>query len=212
MHGWKALIVYTITPCLAAGITYLLFILIPVLHSLFGFDLGQRPNLKQRPVVVMEHIAAQRKQEKPKEQRIRAVNAPSGKGARGGSNQMAMRFTPDLSIDAGPSGSGVAVQQQELAPEIYEEGETDQDVIPMQTTLPYPERARELGIEGTLEMLLVIGVNGRVESVEVVKSPHPSISEAARSAVKQWRFKPAQKNGVPVRQRVRLPIELKLDE
>ena len=102
--------------------------------------------------------------------------------------------------------------EQDLAAVIFEEGETDEDVVSVRVTpIQYPERARELGIQGVLLIELVIGRDGKVETVDIVKSPHPSISAAARKAVQSWRFKPAKNKGIPVRVRARKEIEFKLE-
>ncbi|MBN1306519.1 MAG: energy transducer TonB, partial [Chitinispirillaceae bacterium] len=75
----------------------------------------------------------------------------------------------------------------------------------------YPDRARELEIEGTLEVIIIIDTQGKVASVEVVRSPHSSITAAARKIIETWRFKPARNKGVPVRMRVRQVIEFTLE-
>jgi TonB family protein len=58
---------------------------------------------------------------------------------------------------------------------------------------------------------LVIGVDGKVESVEILKSPHASISAEARKHALRWLFRPAKNKGVPVRVRARKEIEFRLD-
>jgi periplasmic protein TonB len=123
---------------------------------------------------------------------------------------MAMRFAPDLDVAGG--AEGVAMAPQELEAEIFEEGHTDEGLVALNVPpVEYPERARELGIQGTLVVELIVGRDGRVESVDIISSPHPSISAAARKAVAAWRFKPARNKGIAVRMRARKEIEFKLD-
>jgi protein TonB len=61
----------------------------------------------------------------------------------------------------------------------------------------YPELARRAGISGTVILEAVLDVNGRVQSVRVLKSV-TLLDEAAIRAVRQWRYTPTELNGVPV--------------
>jgi protein TonB len=58
----------------------------------------------------------------------------------------------------------------------------------------YPDRERQLGIEGTVMIKLLIDERGRVEDVQIISGP-----EAFRRAVLQvartWRFEPARDKG-----------------
>ncbi|MSP62335.1 MAG: TonB family protein [Myxococcales bacterium] len=47
----------------------------------------------------------------------------------------------------------------------------------------YPELARRRGIEGTVGLSFSVGKGGAVERLDVVKSAHPALDEAAREAV-----------------------------
>jgi len=42
-----------------------------------------------------------------------------------------------------------------------------------------------------------VGVDGSVTSVTVLRPVHRLLDEAARTAVLQYRYRPAQRNGVP---------------
>jgi TonB family protein len=61
----------------------------------------------------------------------------------------------------------------------------------------YPELARQQGVEGTVRLLVTIGVTGTVRGVIAVSGPGLLI-EAARSAVRQWRYTPSLLDGKPV--------------
>jgi periplasmic protein TonB len=62
----------------------------------------------------------------------------------------------------------------------------------------YPEAARRARISGTVVLECVIGKNGAVESVKVLKGLPLGLTESATDAVKQWQFKPSTLNGKPV--------------
>jgi TonB family protein len=71
----------------------------------------------------------------------------------------------------------------------------------------YPDAARKKGIEGWVELAFTVTLNGSVEDVEVRNSsPADIFDDAAKRAVKQWRFEPVVRNGqiVPQRALVRL--------
>ena len=61
----------------------------------------------------------------------------------------------------------------------------------------YPPEAGRARIEGTVVLLAVIGKDGTVEDVSVVKGL-PVLAQAAIEAVKQWRYRPYLLNGAPV--------------
>lgn len=64
---------------------------------------------------------------------------------------------------------------------------------------PYPPGDIRAGIEGGVTVRLLIGVDGRVKTIEVLKSPSESLASATRRhALARWRFRPATHDGVPV--------------
>ena len=60
-----------------------------------------------------------------------------------------------------------------------------------------PETARQAGITGTILLEAVIGADGSVKDVKVLRSI-PLLDAAAIDAVRQWRFEPTMLNGIPV--------------
>ncbi|MGA9542583.1 MAG: energy transducer TonB [Candidatus Sulfotelmatobacter sp.] len=52
--------------------------------------------------------------------------------------------------------------------------------------------------EGVSVLSIVIGEDGSVRSVKVLKSLDRDLDGKAIEAVKQWKFEPATKRGVPV--------------
>ena len=61
----------------------------------------------------------------------------------------------------------------------------------------YPPVAQQSRVGGDVVLEAVVGTDGRVQSVRVVKS-HPLLEAAAVNAVKQWRYEPLRLNGTPV--------------
>ena len=63
---------------------------------------------------------------------------------------------------------------------------------------------------GTVVLEFVINELGHVEDVLVVSSTHPEFNQPAIEAVSKWQFKPAKKNGQPVKVRASQTIEFNL--
>jgi len=61
----------------------------------------------------------------------------------------------------------------------------------------YPAIARQARISGTVELTGVIGPDGRIRELRLVKG-HPLLGSAALDAVRQWVYEPTLLNGEPV--------------
>ena len=77
-------------------------------------------------------------------------------------------------------------------------------------TPTYPDLARDAGVDGTVQVQALVGKDGRVRDVRVVKSI-PMLDEAAKAAVRQWVFKPALSNNKPVAVWVGVPVKFSLN-
>jgi TonB family protein len=73
----------------------------------------------------------------------------------------------------------------------------------------YPPLARQARITGTVIMKAAIGLNGDIESIELV-SGHPLLAPAALAAVKQWKYKPFLVNGGPVEVSTQIQVNFQL--
>ena len=62
----------------------------------------------------------------------------------------------------------------------------------------YPERALRAGIEGIVMMRIRTDIEGKVDSVEVLRSDSTFLNQAAIDAVQQWRYKPQYRKGIPI--------------
>jgi protein TonB len=75
----------------------------------------------------------------------------------------------------------------------------------------YPASARNLGIQGTTLLHVLVADDGRVAEVVVKQSAgHADLDRAAIDAVRRWRFEPARRGTEPVEMWVQLPFEFKL--
>lgn len=66
--------------------------------------------------------------------------------------------------------------------------------------LVYPTELKEARPTGQVILFIVIGTNGEVQQVDVLKGDegHAGLNSAAANAVSQWRYKPFVLNGIPV--------------
>jgi TonB family protein len=75
----------------------------------------------------------------------------------------------------------------------------------------YPQEAREKGYGGEVLLRVEVLSNGRAGQVEVKKSSgHEVLDQSALATVKQWKFNPARKGGIPIPFWVNLPIKFQL--
>ncbi len=74
------------------------------------------------------------------------------------------------------------------------------NVVPL-----YPEMAERAGIEGSVDLKVLVGVNGTVDSVVVLDGPKIFV-DSAIDAAKRTRFSPAKYGGRPVACWVLMPF------
>ncbi|MBU8921589.1 MAG: energy transducer TonB [Bacteroidales bacterium] len=75
----------------------------------------------------------------------------------------------------------------------------------------YPSLAQSAGIEGTVLIRVLIGVDGKVEQASIINSDvTPAMEKSALAAAKKFIFRPARQRTVPVRASMAIPIRFKL--
>jgi TonB family protein len=71
----------------------------------------------------------------------------------------------------------------------------------------FPEEARERDLTGFVDLEFTVRWDGVVEDVTVLKSqPVGIFDQAAVTAVKQWRYRPIERNGLPVNEHARIRL------
>ena len=75
----------------------------------------------------------------------------------------------------------------------------------------YPEIAQEAGIEGTVVVQVFIDKKGRVQDTVILKGiPNTGLDEAAISAIRKTRFRPAKQRERPVGVWISIPVNFRL--
>lgn len=73
----------------------------------------------------------------------------------------------------------------------------------------YPPIARQLKIEGAVEVEAVVGEDGLVESVNIV-SGNPMLTKPAVEAIRKWKFTPQVQDGKPTRAIAPITLNFKM--
>ncbi|MBN8465025.1 TonB family protein [Corallococcus exiguus] len=83
--------------------------------------------------------------------------------------------------------------------------------VASEVKIPYPDEARRAGIEGTVTLSITIDAEGKVSNVKVISGPGYGLNEAARDAIRRFRFKPAIKGGEAVATEMKYSYTFLLD-
>jgi protein TonB len=85
-------------------------------------------------------------------------------------------------------------------------------IVATHTTPPYPPLSRRLAEEGTVQLKLAIGADGKVESAMIEKSSGSQrLDDAARDWVAHhWRYHPATRDGKPVASQTQVKVVFNL--
>ncbi|MGA2146057.1 MAG: energy transducer TonB [Bryobacteraceae bacterium] len=75
----------------------------------------------------------------------------------------------------------------------------------------YPPLAKQARISGVVELSAVIGKDGRVQDLKVIKG-HPLLVQAALDAVKNWVYRPTLLNGEPVEVSTTIDVNFTLSQ
>jgi len=100
---------------------------------------------------------------------------------------------------------------QPAAPSIESVGDLSSKMIAA-TAPRYPQESRRKHEQGTVVLMVLVGVDGRVADISIAQSSgFDRLDHAALSAVRQWRWSPTRKGGAPVMVRglVEIPFILK---
>jgi TonB family protein len=120
-------------------------------------------------------------------------------------------FVPDAADDIVSDGPGPSDWPRTNVYTSCDKGVTP-PTIKTQQKPKYVNSARLSGSEGVAMMQAIVGTDGRIEQVRLLKSVDAKhgLDDEAVQTVKQWTFNPATLNGTPVRMAVALDIKFYL--
>jgi TonB family protein len=76
----------------------------------------------------------------------------------------------------------------------------------------YTAEAKKKKIEGSVTVAIVVDKKGDVVDAKVVNGLGHGLDENAILAVKEWKYKPAEKNGVPVAVKMNVQVDFYLHD
>jgi protein TonB len=88
-------------------------------------------------------------------------------------------------------------------------GQVREAQILTQTSPDYPLAARQARVQGSVVISAVVGADGHIKSAKAVSGP-PLLQNPATAAVRQWTYKPATLNGIPVESETRIELNFTL--
>jgi protein TonB len=117
--------------------------------------------------------------------------------------------TSDPPADPGPLSGGGVVAEPPKPPVMI--GATVDPRYADSLQPPYPSSEIRNQTEGKLTARVLVGVDGRVKAIEILRTPSKGLSEATRRhALSRWRFKPATRDGVPYEDWMTMTLSFKL--
>jgi protein TonB len=162
----------------------------------------------ENPVVAPEKVITLNKPTPPK-----PVQAEKPKAVFGVSRNAILDTAPTEETAAIKQGNTVAKAEDN---EKLNPNDLDQIPIPIEDYLvtsmpqvlnefkiPYPPEAKKRGIQGPVVMDLLIDTQGDVRQATLVEGPGFGLNEAALSAIKNFKFRPAKVEDKPVAVKIR---------
>jgi TonB family protein len=74
----------------------------------------------------------------------------------------------------------------------------------------FSEEARKAKFQGTVVLWAIVGPDGRTHDIRVYRSLGMGLDEKAIEAIRQWRFEPGRKDGIPVAVQVKVEVNFRL--
>ncbi len=108
------------------------------------------------------------------------------------------------------SGAFAQTASDTGADKVYKVGEGASAPVLIYSPDPeYSKEARKAKRGDTCVLNLVVDTNGRTRDIKIIQSVGVGLDEKAIEAVKQWKFKPAMKDGRPVIVEIRVEIDFR---
>jgi protein TonB len=116
--------------------------------------------------------------------------------------------TNDQALSGIMSTSGANLPRQPIQAVKVSQG-VSQGLLVKSVQPMYPQTARQMRVQGSVELLANIGKDGSITAVKVLSGPQV-LSRAAIDAVKQWQYKPYYLDDQPVEIQTQITVNFKL--
>jgi len=97
--------------------------------------------------------------------------------------------SPAQAVSPSPADNNTEIARATNAAERVQTSADTVDVVSHKVKPDYPLLARQMKVQGSVVLQVLIGRNGLIQDLRVVSGP-PILANAAQEAVKQWHFKP----------------------
>jgi TonB family protein len=139
---------------------------------------------------------------------VEVVAGDNHRTVRPGSNSVHVELQPDMpaqpaSTAAADSESAASVTSE--AAERVQMSASTSDNVAAPARPNYPLLARQMKVQGSVILLALIGKDGVIQNLRVVRGPH-ILAAAAEDAVRQWHFKPHFEGGEPVETQANITV------
>jgi len=125
----------------------------------------------------------------------------------------------DLDVAVGGGGylpgfvaqAGASAEDMGTALDTFDVSELEKrPEVVAQVAPAYPAELRKAKIEGAVTIVFLLSEEGRVEDPRVENSSRVEFEKPALEAVRRWRFRPGMKDGQPVKTHMRLPVRFRV--
>lgn len=87
----------------------------------------------------------------------------------------------------------------------------NEPAVPVRMVPPdYPYELKRQGVTGVVTLIFDVDEKGIVLDAKVQKSSNPQFEQPALDAISKWKFKPARKDGVPIRTKMAIPLQFSI--
>jgi TonB family protein len=113
------------------------------------------------------------------------------------------RRVAETVIDLFGDRQEVVVLRHKLPPKV--------EATPLTRVAPeFPDEFRQRHLHGEVVVQFIVDENGRVIEAATIRSAHPELARLAVEAVRKWTFRPAMRDGHPIRTVIQNPISFAL--
>lgn len=141
------------------------------------------------------------------------VTLVSGAAVQADFNLRLGQMSQTVAVTGKKSGMQAAAPRATVPVRIKVGGNVQAAKLIRQPRPVYPAELQAAGVEGTVMLQAIVGKDGSVVSLKVIKSAgNQALDDAAVTSVKQWRYQPTLLNGEPVETMTTISVGFQLEQ